>query len=252
MPKEVWMKHVVSITISLVAFLLFTHLAFAGDQTVPRLITVTGDSDVKVIPDEITLSLGVETWNKDLTIAKNENDQRIQKVVAAVRKLGIEQQHIKTDYVSIEPRYENQWQHQKFIGYFVRKTVVLTIRDIFKFENILSIVLEVGANYVHGVEFRTTELRKYRDQARLLAIKAAREKADDLAAALGQKVGRPNRIQEDHSGWWSGYNAWWGSRWQGGTAQNVVQNASPSDGEGSIAVGQIKVNARVTVSFELE
>jgi uncharacterized protein YggE len=35
--------------------------------------------------------------------------------------------------------------------------------------------------------------------------------------------------------------------------QNVIQNvASPSESEGSIALGQIKVNARVTVSFELE
>jgi uncharacterized protein YggE len=246
------MKRIINSMVSLSILLFFTFPAFAQDRPVPRLITVTGDSEVKVTPDEITLSLGVETWNKDLTIAKNENDQRIRTLVAVVKKLGIEQKHIKTDYISIEPRYEDQWQHQRFVGYFVRKTVVLTIRDISKFEAILSSALEAGANYVHGIEFRTTELRKYRDQARELAIKAAREKATDLAGSLGQKIGRPNKIQEDHSGWWSGYNSWWGSRWQGGMTQNVVQNTVPSDGDGSISVGQIKVSARVTVSFELE
>jgi hypothetical protein len=117
----------------------------------------------------------------------------------------------------------------------------------------LGSALEAGANYVHGVQFRTTELRKYRDEARALAIKAAKEKADALARELGQKVGKPHTIREDHAGWWSGYNNWWGNRWGGGMSQNVVQNyGGQSRAQSSIALGQINVNARVTVSFELE
>lgn len=135
----------------------------------------------------------------------------------------------------------------------MRKSIVLTLRDASKFEDVLSSVLGAGANYVHGIQFRTSELRKHRDQARALAIKAAQEKANDLAKELGQKVGKPYKIQEEQSGWWSWYNTWWGSRWGGGMAQNVMQNvAGPSGAEGSIALGQINVNAKVTVSFELE
>ncbi|MGD9366352.1 MAG: SIMPL domain-containing protein, partial [Desulfobacteraceae bacterium] len=86
-----------------------------------------------------------------------------------------------------------------------------------------------------------------------LAIIAAREKAIDLAGKLGQKIDKPYKIQENASGWWSWYNAWWGSRWRGGMSQNVIQNvASPSESDSSIALGQIKVNAKITVSFELE
>lgn len=229
------------------------HFTFAEDQPGPRLITVTGDAEVRVTPDEVILTLGVETWNKDLSIAKTENDQRIQKIIDIAGKNGIEEKHIQTDYISIEPRYEHQYEHRIFIGYFVRKSIVITLRDISKFENILSGVLEAGANYVHGIQFHTTELRKHRDQARSLAIKAAHEKANDLARELDQKVGKPYKIQENQSGWWSWYNSWWGSRWSGGMSQNVIQNtASPSESEGSISLGQIKVNARVTVSFELE
>jgi len=58
-------------------------------------------------------------------------------------------------------------------GYSVQKTIVVTLSDLSKFEDLLSGVLEAGANYVHNVEFRTTELRKHRDQARALAIQAA-------------------------------------------------------------------------------
>ncbi len=75
-----------------------------------------------------------------------------------------------------------------------------------------------------------------------------------MARELGQKVGKPHTIMENRSNWQSWYNTWWGSRWgRGGMSQNVIQNAgSPSETESSIALGQINVNARVTVSFELE
>nr|WP_321268708.1 SIMPL domain-containing protein [uncultured Sulfurimonas sp.] len=177
---------------------------------------MTGDAEVRVVPDEVILTLGVETWDKDLNIAKAENDQRTQQIVATAKKFNIAEKHIQTDYINIEPRYEDMYEHKKFIGYFVRKTVVLTIRDTSMFETVLTGVLEAGANYVHGVQFRTTELRKHRDEARSLAIKAAREKANDLAQELGQSVGKPYNIQENPSNWWSGYNTGWGSQWRGG------------------------------------
>lgn len=217
-------------------------------------ITVTGDADVRVVPDEVVITLGVETWDKDLTVAKKSNDSRVEKVLAVTQEFGIDAKHVQTEYINIEPRYRFEYEKSEFIGYFVRKTIVVTLKDISKFEDLLTRFLEAGANYVHGVEFRTTELRKYRDQARALAIKAAQEKATALAEGIGLKVGKPTGIHEDQTGWWSSYNSWWGERWGSQMAQNVVQNAgdAPSTIEGGFAPGQIRVNARVTVSFELE
>lgn len=223
-------------------------------QPEPRTVTVTGDAEVRVVPDEVILTLGVENWSKDLDAAKRRNDEIVQGVLAVARRYDIDAKHVQTDHVSIEPRYEDSYEQKEFIGYFVRKTVVVTLRDISKFEDLLSSVLEAEANYVHGVQFRTTELRKHRDEARALAIKAAREKAVALAGELGQEVGQPLTIREEQAGWWSWYNAWWGSRWGGMVSQNVVQNAGPGayEGDGSLAPGQISVNARVTVEFELQ
>jgi hypothetical protein len=129
----------------------------------------------------------------------------------------------------------------------------MTLRDLSRFEDLLSQALTAGVNYVQGIEFRTTELRKHRDEARALAIQAAREKATALAGELGQDVGEPQTIQEDQSGWWSGYSAWWGSRWGGTMSQNVIQEMGGTGwtGGSSVAPGQIDVTARVTVSFEL-
>jgi uncharacterized protein YggE len=160
-----------------VFMLMFPLIAFAGERDEPRLVTVNGDAEVKVAPDEVIITLGIETWDEDLSVAKNDNNRIVAKILETAKKKGIEEKHIQTDHISIEPRYRDQWEHRTFIGYFVRKTVVVTLRDVDKFEPLLSSFLDAGANYVHGIQFRTTELRKHRDKARSLAINAAREKA---------------------------------------------------------------------------
>ena len=234
--------------------LLCAAIPNPAESAAPRVITVTGEAEVRVVPDEVVLTLGVETNNKDLKAAKDANDRIVAKVLALAAQYGIQPQHVQTDYVGIEPRYrDGYYEERDFIGFFVHKTVVVTLRDLSKFEGLLSDVLSSGVNYVQGIQFRTTELRKNRDQARALAIQAAQEKAVALAGQLGQKIGDPLTIQEERNDWWSGYNAWWGGRWGGAMSQNVIQEADGSAGmtEGSLAPGQIAVKARVSVSFEL-
>jgi uncharacterized protein YggE len=188
-----------------VVFLLlvvFSSSACVENKLEPRLITVTGEAEVRVFPDEVILTFSVETWDKDLGIAKKQNDARVQKVLALAKQYKIEPKLVQTDHLSIEPRYKDGYTRENFIGFFVRKTVAFTLRDTSKFEDLISSVLEAGANYVHGVQFRTAKLRQYRDQARALAIQAAKEKAKALAKELGQKIGKPHSIDEEHSGWW--------------------------------------------------
>ena len=225
----------------------------AAAEVAARTISTSGEADVKVVPDEVTLTLGVETSDKDLETAKSQNDARVKKILAAARDAGVDPRHMKTDYLNLEPRYESRNNERIFLGYWVRKTLTITLKDVSKFEDVLGRSLAAGANYIHGVEFRTTELRKHRDRARSLAIQAAREKAVALAGELGQKIGRPQAIQEGGSGWYSGYGSWWGSHGNYGS-QNVVQNAggSSSSEDGPLALGQVSVRASVSVTFELQ
>ena len=242
------------ITVTLGAAPAAAQTAPPQDRAAPRLVTVTGEAVVNVVPDEVVLTLGVESSDKQLRRAKSLNDERVKQVLAAAEKLGIPAKDIQTDHISIEPRYRDSYEQRDFVGYFVRQTIVITLKDVSQFENLLTDVLDAGANYVHGIQFRTTELRKHKDEARALAIKAAREKAVALAQELDQKVGKPYAIREDQEGWGSGYNSWWGSAGGLGMTQNVVQNAGNAGMEmdGALAPGQIGVTARVTVSFELE
>lgn len=219
----------------------------------PRTIVVSGASEVRVVPDEVVLTVGVETVHVDLDTAKAENDAIVERALGLVNDFGIEAKHAQTDYINIEPRYDTYYERKNFIGYFVRRNIAITLRDLSRFEGLLSALLDAGITHVHGVDFRTTELRQHKDEARALAVQAAEEKAAAMAAELGQTVGRPILIREEHSGWSSWYGPWWGSYWGGSVAQNVVQNAG--DGQwftdGALALGQIAVNAQVSVTFEL-
>jgi hypothetical protein len=223
--------------------------AATGEQT----ITTSGDADVNVVPDEVVLMLGVETWDKDLGAAKNQNDARVKKVLALTQDFRIESKYVQTDQISVEPRYTDSYTQRDFVGFFVRKSVVVTLKDLTKFEDLLTGLLGAGATHIYNVQYRTTELRKYRDQARALAIQAAQEKAKSLAGEVGQKAGKAITIREESSNWWSSYSWRWGGAQS--MSQNVVQNiggtSAPVD-DSAIALGQITVNARVTVTFELE
>jgi uncharacterized protein YggE len=219
----------------------------------PRTISVTGSADVMVVPDEVVLTVGVETSDMVLTKAKNDNDTIIKKVIAEAKKLGIEEKYIQTDYISIEPRYQDNYSTKRdFLGFWVRKNIAFTLKDVSKFEMLYSTILESGVNYVYGVEFRTTELRKYRDQARALAIQAARQKAEALATELDQKIDDPLSISENSTSWYGSYS-WWGA--SAPMSQNVMQNAPSqgmTEGGSTLALGQIAINASVSVTFELK
>jgi uncharacterized protein YggE len=226
----------------------------AQEAATPGQITVIGQAVVKVVPDEVVLTMGVETFHAQLGVAKRRNDDAVRRAITTAERFGIETKQIQTDFITIEPIYEDDYWRRQVQGYLVRKNIVITLRDITKFDNLLTALIEEGVNYVHGIDFRTTELRKYRDQARALAINAAQEKAAALAKELGREVGDALTIQENQSGWWSWYGyGWWG--YSGGMAyQNVVQNAGnlPADFEGTIAPGQISIEAQIAVTFSLK
>jgi len=182
-----------------------------------------------------------------LNTAKDNNDQATKRILNLAKQLNIATKNIQTNYIDIRPRYEGYDDDREFIGYFVSKTIVVTLKDLSLLEGFLAGALDAGANHVHGVEFRSTELKKHREQARLLAIRAAKEKAKNVAGELGQEIGVPYAIQEGGLS----NSAGWGR----GMSQNVVQSAVQtviSEGGGTIAPGQITVSASVSVSFELK
>lgn len=191
-------------TVATICFIIMMNCHAFSEQAMmydnrPK-ITVTGEAVIYVKPDKILISLGIETWDVDIRVAKQKNNDILQKTIIGIKKLGITEKNIQTDHLSIDPRWKNEYRKEDFIGYFVRNTMVITLSETGKIEEFVTMALSSGVNYLHGVDFQTTELKKYREQARELALKAAKEKAKKMAGVLGQSIGSPIQINETFSG----------------------------------------------------
>jgi len=214
----------------LVALLVVPTLLCHAQLSSPNAVSVSGDAQVNVVPDRVTILLGVETRNKNLDEASSQNDALIRQDLAAARRLEVNASDIQTDFIHVDLAYQNN--DSTVVDYYkVTKEVQVVLKDVSKFENLVSAVLHAGANHIYGIDFSTSELRRYRDQARALATQAAMEKANDLAAAAGMKVvGKPTSLTTYSYGGGSSYRYCCGYSYGGNMAQHVVQNqASAGD-----------------------
>jgi len=196
-------------------------------------ISVSGSADVMVVPDEAIITLGVDTRNKDIVKAKAENDKKVKDIINISKKYNIEQKDIKVDYINIRPGdiisnvyfYDIPQKGSENYGYIAKKRIVITMKDLSKFEDYLTEIVKNGAEYISGVDFKTSELRKHKDKARELAVKAAKEKADAMSSVLGQKAGKAVSINEEQEYYWSWYDSWYDGWYQRNSvsAANNVQ-----------------------------
>jgi uncharacterized protein len=220
----------------------------------PR-ITVTGEALVQVRPDRVVVDATVETMDLEVGAAKQRNVEAVRKALAAARECGVTEKEVQTDHLSVDQRWDDYYKKQKLLGWAARTHLVLTLSDPSRLDELTGKLLAAGAVSVSGVDFQTTGLKAHRQTAREMALLAAREKAEKMAAVLGEKLGGVQQISEIPAGSSSWYHGgWWGSR-SAGLSQNVSQNASPQGGgEGgeAIALGRIAIRASVSVTFELK
>jgi uncharacterized protein len=234
------------------AAILFSAMLCASAQQEPEppLITVTGQSEVRVAPDEVDFTLVVENLDKDLLAAKSKNDETVRQVLALVGQYGIEPKDVQTSYISVEPRYTEMDEYRRplpkreFLGYAVTKTILVRLKTISRFEALFTELLKAGVNNVRNVEFRTSQIRKHKDEARAMAIRAAREKAVALTREIGQTIGKAYSISEVPDTSYMPANL---------SSNSIsIAEGDRAENESTIAPGMITVKARVLVRFRLE
>lgn len=192
-----------------IALLLSAHVANAQQAAPPLpppMISTNGSAEIHVKPDLADLSFEIEIRNVDLAAARKQQAAITAKLLAALRAAEIKEQDLQASQVTISPTWNERHGAEtatvKF--YSVSQTVSCTARDVEKVPDITTAAIATGVTGMSPAVFRTTELRKYRDEARAQAIRAAKEKADALAKELGVKVGAPRTIQETEAYAYSG------------------------------------------------
>ncbi|MGZ5436591.1 MAG: SIMPL domain-containing protein [Pyrinomonadaceae bacterium] len=237
--------------IVLVAILLVVSFEVSAQNNIePPLITVTGQAEVRVPPDEVLFTLAVENVDKDMLVANSKTDDSVKQILAIARRHNVKPEDVQTSQISVQPKYNTddmEYEARRnikrvLIGYQVSKTVAVRLRDISRFDEMLADILKAGITRLSNLEFRDSQLRKHRDEARRMAIRAAKEKATLLAGEIGQSIGPAYSITETSGNDYGRSNA----------MQNVAGTAGDSAASDSaIAPGSISVTAQVTVRFRL-
>ena len=224
--------------------------AFAQTNIEPPLITVTGQAEVRVPPDEVLFTLAVENADKDMLVANKKTDDSVKQILAIARKHNVKPEDVQTSQISVQPKYntddmpyeERNRVKRVLIGYEVSKTVAIRLRDISRFDEMLADILKAGITRLSNLEFRDSQLRKHRDEARRMAIRAAKEKATLLAGEIGQSIGPAYSITETSRDYVPR-----------AALQNVSSDAAgAAESESALAPGTLSVTAQVTVRFRLQ
>jgi uncharacterized protein YggE len=174
-----------------------------------RSFVVQGDGKAVGVPDIASFSFDVVTeGGVDVAVLQSQNAEQMNKAIDFVTKQGVDKKDISTSQYSIYPRYENsncEYGSGKpcpppaIVGYTVRQSVFVKVRNFKNISPLLSGVVANGANNISGLQFAIDDKTALENTARTAAIKKAQEKAQSVAKAGGFKLGKLLEISESFS-----------------------------------------------------
>ena len=218
-------------------------------------INVNGQGTVYGSPDVVDVDIGVQVPAPTVAEAREKAGIAIDAVIKSIKANGVADNDVRTSQFSVDPQY-NYGAYPGDPAYMTVKgfTVVnvLTIR-IHKTDTVAKVVDDAsaaGGNFVtvRRLAYGMLDQKKLQTQARDLAVKEAKERADELAALSGRKVGKVTQINESTTALQpnSPYS-YYGSS----AAAPVVTAARTGGGDTSIESGQLRVVVTVTVNYEI-
>lgn len=156
--------------------------------------TVTGEGKVTVVPDTAIVSLGITLNKPTVKAAQDQVNSVISEITKSLKTLGIDAKDIQTSNYSIYPQYND-----RITGYQVNASLTVTVRELDKVNQVIDIATAKGANTIGGIQLTVddTKQKQLLQQARELAVKDAKTKAESLANAAGITLGKIVNIQEN-------------------------------------------------------
>ena len=174
-----------------IIFLLGVILSFSvaakstddSQASMQALLHVRGQAVLKVAPNQVTILLGVTTQHKTAKRALSDNNQLMNKIIAALNKKGINKKELNTQRFSVQPMWSSrprnfsgseEWK-SSITGYRVNNTIKVVTARLDLVGNIINVATTAGANQVQSIDFGLSNPREYRQQAIEVAIKNAKE-----------------------------------------------------------------------------
>ena len=170
----------------------------AQEDNNSRYIEVTGSSETEIIPDEIHFMITIkEYWQEEFEKKSKPEDYQTKvpvneiehNLMSALKQAGIAPSDIQTKEVG------DYWR-ERGKAFLISKTFDIKLQNPDQINRIIQTVNTKGIQSMNIGELKNKDLQEYRKQGKIEALKAARQKADYLVAAMGQKLGNVLRIVE--------------------------------------------------------
>ena len=174
------------------------------EGAVHSVVSTSGTATVKVDPDKVTVTIGVETQGMTAEEAATKNAELMEKVVAALKELGIADDEISTSWYSVYPIYEYKSPpcieiypqppecapRSEITGYRASNSLSVTLDADEDVGKVIDAAVAAGANNVSGVYFFVSEERQQelRDSLIEQAIDNARSRAEKAAEAVDMNI----------------------------------------------------------------
>lgn len=224
-----------------------TQPAIAATST---LLSISAQGRVARAPDVAEFTAGVTSSGKTAAEALASNSADMNRVIGALKKAGIADKDIQTSNINLQPVYAQRRvlpdgqmvpAQPQVIGYTVTNEVSVRQYDLAKFGKVLDTLVAAGSNEINGPRFAIDKPDPVMDEARKVAMKKARTRADLYATAAGLRVVRIVSISEN-----AGYSAP-----QLKMVNMSYAQAETADEPTPVASGEVSVSVTLNVIFEL-
>lgn len=240
-----------------IATLVFLVYLASGQQITdkanpfPKTITVTGSSEMEIIPDEIYVVVDLREYQK-----KGQDKTDIETIKSAFlqrcKEIGLPDSVIT---IASYEGYNNPWLRKKkktelyaSISYQIKFT---KSSDVDKLVDRLDDEATQNFRIAKTSHSRITEFRK---QLKIQAVKAAKDKGVYLTDAIGEKLGEAITISEPGEDFTGYYNQFLNQKVTSNYALSQEKFAADSTGysEAMIDFKKIKLRYEVNVVFALK
>lgn len=173
------------------------------ESVVQQRINVTGQGSASIAPDMAVVTLTVSRQAETARAALDANSAAMEQVLDAMRSLEVAKRDLQTTDFSIAPRYsypardgKGGRKEPRLIGYTVRNTLTVRVRDIERVGEVLDKSVTLGVNEGGSILFANDDASKVMTKARKAAVADAMGKARTLARGAGVKLGDVLEISE--------------------------------------------------------
>ncbi len=222
-----------------IVIFIFTFAAALNSfsQDKQKVVEVTGNATIEVQPDVMNWEIKVQDDNNDLQSAKNNNDASTGKILAMLKDNGVKEEKISTSGLRFTKNYQYDAKSKK---YTVTNTVWFSTSDFSIYDKISDYSVTLDNVYITNTLLSSSKEIESRKLARVNALKAAKEKAEMMAAVYGKEIGDPIMISEEYS-----------SPYFGNQMNNMVSLGDyQGNGDSSVfSKGLVTISAKVKVVF---